>query len=89
VARKRNLRFFLRLWVLSRGLYRSQWRWRRFLGVLWMFRTVRAFLGKGPTIVSTTTLRPGTALYVANGDVPVKVKGGGKEIQVLAEEAAS
>ena len=90
MARRRpGIKFFLRLWVLSRGMYRSQWRWRRMLGMLWFLRTAKAFLAKRPVVISTTTLRPGTSMYVGTGEVPVKVKKNGREIEVMKETVDS
>jgi hypothetical protein len=72
VARRTSLRFFLRLWLVSRGLQRSQWRWRRFLGMLYTLRTVRNFVVKRPAVHSVNVLTPGTTVFVSNIPTPTR-----------------
>lgn len=72
MARRYSLRFFLRLWLVSRGLQRSQWRWRRFLGIFYTLRTVRHFLAKSPAVHSVNVLTPGTTMYVSNIPTPTR-----------------
>lgn len=72
MARRYSLRFFLRSWLVSRLLRRVNWRWRRFLGVMYALRVVRNVVVKRPSVHSVNVLTPGTNVYISTIATPTR-----------------